>query len=341
MIPTIQVTSKAADRRGAAEDFDLILSGTSSGWAETLLGLILEVASRRYTPKLLPKGMSISRSRGAYWECRFKECSCYFGCGYCYVRQASDYSGRPAMDPGAGSIHAADPARLSGPGCDRRPVLLCGPVGESRGAYGTETQSEVYQQFSRQVGTMVDNIQKLQKIFRSTGRRVFFTRHGSHLADRADMIRRRREREKNILESTSEESGLLPVKGSRGHQVIEEVAPLPDELVLDKNTGSAFNSTPIDMFLRNMAVETIVLAGVATEQCVFCTAIDAADRGFNVIIADDACAGDDLGIIEVLLIHFGRISGYVMLTEDILRWLETGQPPHRVRLPAPPDGLRE
>ena len=200
---------------------------------------------------------------------------------------------------------------------------------------------EVYQQFSRQVGTMVDNIQKLQKIFRSTGRRVFFTRHGSHLADRADMIRRRREREKNILESTSEESGLLPVKGSRGHQVIEEVAPLPDELVLDKNTGSAFNSTPIDMFLRNMAVETIVLAGVATEQCVFCTAIDAADRGFNVIIADDACAGDDLGIIEVLLIHFGRISGYVMLTEDILRWLETGQPPHRVRLPAPPDGLRE
>lgn len=200
-----------------------------------------------------------------------------------------------------------------------------------------ELNPEVYQQFSRQAGVMVGNIQKLQKFFRSTRRRVFFTRHGSHLADSADMIPRPRQRERKTLESTSEQSGLLPVKGDRGHQVIDEVAPLPDELVLDKNTGSAFNSTPIDMFLRNMAIETIVLAGVATEQCVFCTAIDAADRGFNVIIAADACAGLDPGIIEVVLIHFGRISGYVMLTEDIVSWLETGQPPDRVRLPAPPD----
>ena len=200
---------------------------------------------------------------------------------------------------------------------------------------------EVYQQFNRQVGIMVDNIQKLQKIFRSTQRRVFFTRHGSHLRDRADMIPRRRQREINTLEVTSQESGLLPVKGSQGHQLIDEIASLPGELVLDKNTGSAFNSTPIDMFLRNMAIETIVLAGVATEQCVFCTAIDAADRGFNVIIAADACAGLDPGIIEVVLIHFGRISGYVMLTEDIARWLETGQPPERVRLSAPPDVVSE
>ena len=56
MIPTIQVTSEVADRRGAAEDFDLMLRDTPSSWAETLLGIILEVASRRYVPKLFAQG---------------------------------------------------------------------------------------------------------------------------------------------------------------------------------------------------------------------------------------------------------------------------------------------
>ena len=55
------------------------------------------------------------------------------------------------------------------------------------------------------------------------------------------------------------------------------------ELVVDKNTSSAFHTTPIDLYLRNMGVETIVLTGVAADMCVFATALDAADRGFHVI----------------------------------------------------------
>ena len=196
---------------------------------------------------------------------------------------------------------------------------------------------EAYQRFSEDACTMVENIRKLQAAFRSAGRRVFFTRHGSHLPDGSDMIPRRRQREAGALKSTDEESGHMPVKGNRGHRIVEEVAPLDDELVLDKNTSSAFHSSPIDMFLRNMGIETVVLTGVAAEQCVFCTSLDAADRGFNVIIASDACAGMDRGAIEALQIHFGRVYGYVMQTDDIIDWLETGEPPTRVRRPAPPD----
>ena len=196
---------------------------------------------------------------------------------------------------------------------------------------------EVYERFSQDVRGMVENIQKLQAAFRQAGRRVFFTRHGSHLLDGGDMIPRRQRREGETLDRTDKESGHLPIKGNRAHRIVEAVAPLEDELVLDKNTGSAFHTTPVDMFLRNMGIKTMVLAGVAAEQCVVCTGMDGADRGFNVIIAADACAGFDRGIIEALFIHFGRVFGYVMQTADIIHWLETGEAPTQVRLSAPPD----
>ena len=100
------------------------------------------------------------------------------------------------------------------------------------------------------------------------------------------------------------------------------------------SASSAFNSTPIDLFLRNMNVQTVVLTGLASDQCVLATALDAADRGFHVIIAADACANLDPGSAEAVQILFGRVWGYVMRTQDIIDWLKTGQKPSRTRLEA-------
>ncbi len=62
------------------------------------------------------------------------------------------------------------------------------------------------------------------------------------------------------------------------------------ELVIDKNASSPFNGTGIDQLLRNMDLETLVMAGMATDMCGECTARDAADRGYNVIVVEDAVA---------------------------------------------------
>ena len=56
-----------------------------------------------------------------------------------------------------------------------------------------------------------------------------------------------------------------------------------------------------------------------------------------MIIAVDACAGFDPGIIQALFIHFGRVSGYVMQTVDLIQWLETCELPIRVCLASLPD----
>jgi hypothetical protein len=56
MIPLLQVSSDPETTKEHAEDLDVLLEGDPSSWTESLLGCVLEVASRRYTPRLYGQG---------------------------------------------------------------------------------------------------------------------------------------------------------------------------------------------------------------------------------------------------------------------------------------------
>ena len=197
-----------------------------------------------------------------------------------------------------------------------------------------ENSPDVFCEFSRQADRMLDNIQKLLLAFRDENHLVFYTRHGAFLPSGSDLITRRRGREELALTSGDSLSGHMAIRGEPGHEILAQVCPNVGELVLDKNTSSAFHSTPMDLFLRNLRKDTVILTGLATDQCVLATAIDAADRGFHVIIVSDACAGFDPGSAEAVLILFGRVWGYVMQTDDVINWIQTGKKPVRTHLPA-------
>jgi nicotinamidase-related amidase len=83
---------------------------------------------------------------------------------------------------------------------------------------------------------------------------------------------------------------LLLDPGASEREPYPALAPRPDELLLVKQTLSPFNSTALDQYLRNMGVENLVLGGVLTSGAVDTTARTAADRGYNVIVVDEACA---------------------------------------------------
>ncbi len=191
---------------------------------------------------------------------------------------------------------------------------------------------ELFEDYSSRVQEMIGNVQKLQSTFREATGKVFFTRHGAQTEDGSDLILRRRHREKVARAATDE--GHMPRNGDPGYEILDAVKPCDGELMLDKNTSSAFHSTPIDLFLRNMEIDTLVLAGVAADMCVLTTALDATDRGFHVIIASDACATFDAGSAEATQILFGRVFGYVMQTEEIIGWLKTGTVPSARRIEA-------
>ena len=170
--------------------------------------------------------------------------------------------------------------------------------------------------------TVIPNIVRLVAAFREAGARVAYTRHGPLLADGGDMIPRRRRRDRDALAATD-----LPALWHRGtfeHELIAELEPAAGELVVDKNTSSAFNSTGIEWLLRNLDVRTLVVVGMATDMCVETTARDAADRGFDVVVVEDATITFFEHHHRAALSGFARVFGQVWSAEQVLAALTAG-----------------
>lgn len=164
--------------------------------------------------------------------------------------------------------------------------------------------------------TVVPNIQRVQGFFRQHGLRVVFFRNGVLLPDASDMFPRRRNWEEQTMKTLGLSEHRYP--GTPQHEVLDELAPLPGELVLDKNSSSAFNSTPIDQILRNWRIDSLVITGMATNGCVETTARDAADRGYNCILVDDACGCRDPEAHRGTMKNFSSLFGTVKQTDEVL-----------------------
>jgi nicotinamidase-related amidase len=85
-------------------------------------------------------------------------------------------------------------------------------------------------------------------------------------------------------------SRFFIARGSWDAKVLEMLAPGDDDIVLPKSSSGVFNSTNIAYLLRNIGIETLVITGFLTDQCVDHTVRDAADQGFYPVCVTDGCA---------------------------------------------------
>ncbi len=85
-------------------------------------------------------------------------------------------------------------------------------------------------------------------------------------------------------------SGILHPKGSPQAEVIGELKPLHNEIIIPKTSSGLFNSTNFDYVLRNLRIEYIMIMGIVTDQCVETAIRDGCDRGYLMTLIDDACA---------------------------------------------------
>ncbi|WP_457581041.1 cysteine hydrolase family protein [Ensifer canadensis] len=74
----------------------------------------------------------------------------------------------------------------------------------------------------------------------------------------------------------------------------DEIQPSANHSVVRKSSVSVFPTTDIEQRLKDAGVETLIIAGLMTHACVAGAARDAVPLGFNVIVADDACATRNL-----------------------------------------------
>jgi ureidoacrylate peracid hydrolase len=85
-------------------------------------------------------------------------------------------------------------------------------------------------------------------------------------------------------------SGIFCAKNSKEAEVLDEIKPLDDEIIIPKTSSSVFNSTNIEYVLRNLSIQYLMIFGIVTDQCVETAVRDGCDKGFLITLIEDACA---------------------------------------------------
>lgn len=132
--------------------------------------------------------------------------------------------------------------------------------------------------FKRLKATTIPNTQRLLKAARASGIQVLHTIIEALTKDGRDISLDHRL------------SNIFVPKGMPEGQPIKELTPIDNEIILPKSSSGVFNSTNIDYVLKNLGIRYLIVSGVITDQCVDMTVRDAADRGYLVTLAEDACA---------------------------------------------------
>jgi nicotinamidase-related amidase len=127
------------------------------------------------------------------------------------------------------------------------------------------------------LATIVPNIHRLQVSCRARGIEVIHAKIQSLKHDGSDRG------------PMHKELGMHAAPGSREAEILPELQPAAEEIVLTKTTSSAFNGTTLDRLLRALGICNLIVCGVFTTNCVESTVRDGADLGYSCIVVEDAC----------------------------------------------------
>ena len=165
---------------------------------------------------------------------------------------------------------------------------------------------------ARMNGTVIPNTARLVAECRARGVEVIFARIACLKPDGRDRSLSQKKPGFNYL--------LLP-KDREDSQIVPELTPEADDIVVIKTTDSALTGTNLRLVLRNMEISDVIVAGIFTDQCVSSSVRSLADESFGVVVVEDCCAAatEELHLNELRSINM--IYCHVVQSEDALEFL--------------------
>ena len=182
--------------------------------------------------------------------------------------------------------------------------------GMGREAKEKRTEEEHEYFFSRIENVLIPNIQTLQQVCRKRGIEVIHLKIASLTKDCRDVS----QGHKRVK--------LFAPAGSKEAEILEELKPLENEVVISKGCSGAFNGSNLDQILANMGIKTLIFAGVATNYCVETSLRDAGDRDYNAIMVSDGCAGFSEEADRMAIQVLDECYAKVKTTDEVIQLIE-------------------
>jgi nicotinamidase-related amidase len=170
-------------------------------------------------------------------------------------------------------------------------------------------ENEAWQPFFRRMHEVViPNIRRLIDDSRKRGVDVVYARIACLKNDGRDRSLSQKRPGFNYL--------LLPRNEAEG-QIVDELAPEGDDIVVEKTTDSALTGTNLRILLANMGIKNVIATGIFTDQCVSSTVRSLSDESFNVLVVEDCCAAATMELQDRELEIINMIYCHVVTREEL------------------------